>query len=271
MLFRIKRPKSCWVLQIKYNPRSKKGLALEVCVDSIQSAIAAEAGGAARVELCSSLAEGGITPGAGMIEVARKNISIGLHVLIRPRRGDFLYSSLELEIMKKDIEIAKATGANGVVLGVLNKNGSIDTERMQELIQISRPLSVTFHRAFDVCSDPLKALDDLIRLKVDRLLTSGQQASALQGATLIRELVERAGNRLMVMPGGGISSKNIQEIIRKTKAKEFHSSAQKKVNSQMGYQRKHLPMAGAKELTEYENLVADPARIMDIRKAGKLT
>lgn len=254
--------------QAGYKRVTKKVFSLEVCVDSLQSAIAAAEGGADRIELCNSLSEGGTTPSAGMIEAARKIINIGLHVLIRPRRGDFLYSAPEFEVMKKDIEIAKALGAEGVVLGILKEDGSIDIARVQELIAIARPLSITFHRAFDLTSAPFKALDELIALQVDRLLSSGQQPSALQGAPLLRELIKRADKRLTVMPGGGISPENIQEIIAKTGATEFHTSARKKTNSQMSFRREQLAMAGTQTLTEYEQLIADPAGIFAIREAG---
>ncbi|TXK37669.1 copper homeostasis protein CutC [Pontibacter qinzhouensis] len=247
-----------------YNLLAGQKLVLEVCVESVQSAVAAEKGGAQRVELCSGLSEGGLTPSYGLIQVVRKSIGIGLHVLIRPRRGDFLYSELEVEIMKRDIEIAKELGADGVVLGALRPEGHVDLELMQDFIAVARPLSVTFHRAFDVTPDPLKALDDLMHLKVDRLLTSGQQGTALEGAALISNLIERAGNSLIVMPGSGVNERNMQELLKLTRATEFHTSARKKVASDMIFRRSDLPMAGVQQLTEYENLVADKQKIAAI-------
>lgn len=243
--------------------------ALEICVDSIQSAIAAEEGGAQRIELCSSLSEGGITPSAGMIEAARKSISIGLHILIRPRRGDFLYSPLEFEIIKKDIEVAKKLGADGIVVGALKADGRIDSKRMKGLIELTHPLSITFHRAFDLTPDPFEALDNLLDLKVHRLLTSGQQETAYKGMELIAHLVKKAGSQLSVMPGGGINPQNIRELIEKTAATEFHASARKKIGSQMLFSRDQLPMAGNQLLSEYENLVADPEQISALHKALK--
>lgn len=258
------------MLQAEHKHLSKKAFSLEICVDSIQSAITAEKAGADRIELCNSLSEGGTTPSAGMIEVVRKNINIDLHVLIRPRRGDFLYSGAEFEVMKKDIEVAKALGAEGVVVGMLKEDGHIDTSRVQELIALARPLSITFHRAFDLCSAPFTALDQLMQLKVDRLLTSGQQPTALAGASLICELVKRAGEQLVIMPGGDINPQNIQEIIKKTGATEYHTSGRRKINSQMDFRREQLSMAASPILTEYEQLVADPSRIIEIQEAGSI-
>ena len=245
-----------------------KTLEVEICVDSVDSAISAEAGGATRIELCASLSEGGITPSAGMIEVTKKSIRIPVHVLVRPRRGDFLYSAPEFEMMKRDIRIAKELGAEGIVLGILKADGQVDGERTAELIALAAPLSVTFHRAFDMTPDPYKALEDIIQLKVDRLLTSGQQHAAIAGADLIAKLIKVAGSRLIIMPGGGINSENISELIARTGAGAYHASARTRVNSKMRYQNQELMMAGNHPLTEYENLVADANLIKSIRKAA---
>jgi copper homeostasis protein len=199
-----------------------KDILLEISLDSVESAIAAEKGGAGRVELCRNLTEGGITPGSGIIELARKHISIPLFVMIRPRPGDFCYSDYEFEIMKRDIILSKNLGADGVVFGILKPEKTIDVERMEALIQLARPKQVTFHRAFDIVSDPFTALDDLIGLGVNRLLTSGQCNSAFEGISLISELVQRSNNRIAVMPGCGIHQDNIQTIRKKTSATEFH-------------------------------------------------
>ncbi|MCC7306747.1 MAG: copper homeostasis protein CutC, partial [Acidobacteria bacterium] len=163
---------------------------LEVCVDSVESAFAAEKGGADRVELCDNLVEGGTTPSAGSIEAARERLSIKLHVIVRPRGGDFLYSDIELDVMKRDILTAKDLGADGVVIGVLNADGTIDREHTRELVEIARPMSVTFHRAFDMTREPFEAMETLIDLGIDRILTSGQEPGAEKGVELIRELVE---------------------------------------------------------------------------------
>ncbi|MDX5437340.1 MAG: copper homeostasis protein CutC, partial [Pontibacter sp.] len=221
------------------------------------SAVAAARGGAQRVELCDYLSGGGTTPSAGMIEVVRQSIGIGLHVLIRPRRGDFLYTEAELDVMKKDVEVCKELGVDGVVIGVLDKHGRIDTARTEELMVCAGPMNVTFHRAFDLCADPLRGLRDLLQLKVHRLLTSGQQATALQGASLIRELHERAAGKLIVMPGGGVNAANVEELIAKTGVAEVHASVRKLVPSGMLVHNNYPPMSGNQLLSEYEQLIAD--------------
>lgn len=247
-----------------------EGLTLEICVDSIASAMAAEQGGAQRVELCDYLAGGGTTPSAGMIEVVRKNINIGLHVLIRPRRGDFLYSDLEFEIMKRDIVLCRELGADGVVIGLLTKDGNIDISRTQELIALAGPMSVTFHRAFDLTPDPLKAIDDLLQLNVHRLLTSGQQESALQGIPLLRELNERAAGKLIILPGGGVTPNNVREIVTKTGLREVHASVRKPVDSGMTFRKDYPPMSSNKSLSEFEQLIADVTQIKAMQEALNL-
>lgn len=240
---------------------------LEVCVDSIASALAAEAGGAGRLELCSALSEGGLTPGLGLLEVVRDAVSIPIHVLIRPRRGDFLYSDAEFRMMKKAIVAAKEQGARGVVLGMLLPVGHIDHERVQALVALSRPLEVTFHRAFDLCADPFGALDTLVQLGVDRLLTSGQQASGLAGAALIRQLQAQAGNALVVMPGGGIDRKNIAALLKATGAAEYHASARRQRTSAMLYRRETLAMGASQALSEYESLQTDALEVRALVEA----
>ncbi|MBF9255133.1 copper homeostasis protein CutC [Pontibacter sp. 172403-2] len=244
-------------------------LVAEICVDSAHAAIAAEQGGAQRVELCDSLIEGGTTPSAGMIALTRAHISIGLHVLIRPRRGDFLYSDLEFDIMKHDIEVAKKLGADGVVLGILKADGNIDTARTGELMTLAYPLSITFHRAFDLTPDPFRALDDLLQLKADRLLTSGQQPTALAGAQLISELVKKANDRIIIMPGAGINEQNVQQLITQTGAGEYHTSARSRTDGDMLFRRNDLFMASATPLSEYEHFAADAAKVSAIRAAAE--
>lgn len=239
---------------------------LEICVDTAAAALAAAAGGAQRIELCSSLSEGGITPSAGLMEVVVQQLAIPVHVLIRPRRGDFLYSDLEFSIMKKDIALAKKLDAHGIVAGILRADGHIDLERTSELIALSRPLSFTFHRAFDLCADPLRAFDELLTLGVDRLLSSGQQASALAGAALLHELVQRANGRMVVMPGGGIHEANIRQLMEATGAAEYHASARSSSASPMLFRRQNLPMAGAQQLSEYEQLTADASRVQAMQQ-----
>jgi copper homeostasis protein len=240
---------------------------LEVCVDTVHSAIAAERGGADRVELCAALSEGGLTPSWALIEHSRKHLNIALHVLIRPRRGDFLYSDLEFEIMKKDIEMARTLGADGVVLGVLHEDGQLDVERIRILVAHAAPLSITFHRAFDMTPDPFQALEELKELQVDRLLTSGQRSTALAGAGLIRDLVKAAGNQLVVMPGGGINEDNVAELRKETGAWAYHASARSSFKSKMDYKNQNLSMGSNLVLSEYEYLEANPDVICRMRKA----
>lgn len=238
---------------------------IEVVIDSVHSAIAAAQGGADRVELCGNLFEGGTTPSTGTIEMVRNKIDIDLYVMIRPRGGDFLYSQLEFEIMKKDITSAKKSGVDGVVFGLLLEDGTIDTKRCQELILAAHPMKVTFHRAFDMTADPYKALEDLVELKFDRVLTSGQERTALEGIDLLAELVERAGNRITVMPGGGISDRNILKIQKLTKAKEFHVSGRQKVESKMIYRKNHVFMGGELRIDEYVTTVSSADAISMIK------
>jgi copper homeostasis protein len=185
----------------------------EICVDSVAGVRAARSAGADRVELCTDLLEGGTTPSYGMIRQARAISPIRLHVMIRPRGGDFLFDGDEFAVMEADIDAAKTIGADGVVIGLLLADGTIDAGRTRELIRRARPLAVTFHRAFDMTPDPLEALETLVDLGVERVLTSGQEASVLEGLPLIADLVRRAGSRIIVMPGGGITIRNADRII----------------------------------------------------------
>jgi copper homeostasis protein len=238
-----------------------KPLQVEVCVDSVEGAIAAQRGGAVRVELCDNLFEGGTTPSAGMIALTRQHIDIALHVIIRPRGGDFYYSDLEYAVMRYDVEEAKRLGADGVVIGLLTPEGDIDVERTRGLIELARPLSITFHRAFDVCRHPFAALETLIDLGVDRLLTSGQERSALEGLDLIAGLAQHARDRLVVMPGGGISERNAARIVAASGVAEIHVSARSTVASAMIYQNPRVFMGGELRLPEYTRLTTDAARV----------
>jgi copper homeostasis protein len=201
-------------------------LRFEVCTESADGVRAALAVGADRIELCADLAVGGTTPSLGMTEWAAGLSAgrIGVHVLVRPRGGDFVYSADERDIMLRDIVAARSAGAGGIVIGALTRARAVDLGLMASLIEAARPASVTFHRAFDETADPLAALDDVLKIGVDRLLTSGTAISALEGADLIAELVCRSAGRLTVLPGGGVTAANAAEILRRTGARELHFS-----------------------------------------------
>ena len=239
---------------------------LEVCIDSIASAINAEQGGANRVELCDNLFEGGTTPSAGCIRVIRKQIEIGLQVIVRPRGGDFLYDDHEFVMMRYDVQVAKEEGADGVVIGLLNDQGHVDRERTKQLIDLARPMNVTFHRAFDMTVDPLRALEDLIELGVDRILTSGQRATAWEGVGLIQQLIEQAAGRISIMPGGGINEENIHALVSQTRVRECHVSGRSAVPSAMNYQNHRVFMGGALRLPEYERKITNTQRIQAFRR-----
>jgi copper homeostasis protein len=200
------------------NPR----ITIEICVGDVESAIAAEVGGADRVELCDNLAVGGTTPSAGTIAEACRWLSIPVHVLIRPRAGDFVYSERELAVMRHDIEAAKALGAAGVVLGVLTPEGGLARDPVTALIGLARPLNVTFHKAIDQASDPLELLDTLMTLGADRVLSSGGRPTALEGVEALRTLVARAGDRIAVMAGGRLDVDHLATVIQGSQVGEVH-------------------------------------------------
>ena len=198
---------------------------LEVCLAGVESAVAAQAGGAGRVEMCENLVAGGTTPSYGTMALVRERLTIPVHVMIRPRGGDFCYADLELEVMRRDIAAAKALGVDGVVLGVLTADKEIDVVRTAVLINAARPLSVTFHRAFDVAADPHVAFTALLDLGIDRLLTSGQQATAWEGRGLIRELVRWANGRMHILAGSGINLQNAAQLVAETGIHEIHAGS----------------------------------------------
>jgi copper homeostasis protein len=201
------------------------GIKYEIACFDFESAMLAQKSGADRIELCSDQPEGGVTPSYGLIDLARKNLHIELNVIIRPRGGNFIYTDSELSIMENDILICKELGVNGVVFGILNGDNTIDKNANKELVQIASPLPATFHRAFDETPDAMKALEDVIECGFARVLTSGQKKTAPEGAVLISELIAAAGDRIIIMPGGGVRKENISELIKITKATEYHSSS----------------------------------------------
>ena len=236
----------------------------EICVDSVQGVRSAKTASADRAELCANLIEGGTTPSRGMIREARKIIGIGLNVMIRPRGGDFLFDDDEVAIMEADIETAKSEGADAVVIGVLRADGSIDVERSRRLIALARPMRVTFHRAFDMTPDPMAALETLIELGVERVLTSGQEPTVLEGLPLIAELIAQAGNRIVVMPGGGITVRTVARIVAGAKPKEMHFAALELAAGGMTFRREHVFMGGELRPPEYDRLVTSASTIKSV-------
>ena len=230
----------------------------------MESAITAESAGAGRLELCSALSEGGVTPSAGLIESVRRNTGIGLHVLIRPRSGDFLYTDSEFSVMRRDIDTAGEYGADGIVTGLLFSDGTIDTERTALLVEYAAPMSVTFHRAFDMSRDPAKAMEDIISTGAARILTSGQARTAIEGAGVIRSLVSAAGSRITIMPGGGINEYNIALLATTTTAREYHLSGRRQYESRMTFRRKNIYMGDPRLQTEYILRNADTERIRSV-------
>lgn len=231
---------------------------IEICANSAQSCVEAEAGGARRVELCAGIPEGGTTPSYGEIRMAQRlTSSIDINVIIRPRGGDFLYTPAEIESMLLDIELCKELKVHGVVFGCLTKEGDIDVPLMRRLMEAAKPLSVTCHRAFDVCRDPFRALEQLIDLGCNRILTSGQQSDAVKGIPLIAELVKRAAGRIIIMPGCGVREDNIARIEAETGAKEFHTSARRIVYSRMEYRNENVPMGSSVVSSEFETVETD--------------
>lgn len=241
---------------------------IEICANSVESAIEAQRGGAYRVELCAGIPEGGTTPSYGEIKMARELLSIRLHVIIRPRGGDFLYTPLEQSIMLHDIDMARQLGADGVVFGCLTPDGDIDLPLMERLMKASEGMSVTFHRAFDMCRSPRKALEEIIALGCDRILTSGQQATAEKGISLLKELNVQADGRIIIMPGCGVNSDNIRKIAEETGASEFHFSGRSSIESKMNYRNPAVSMGGTVKIEEYSREITDHIKVE--KAIGKL-
>lgn len=207
---------------------------LEIACDSLQSARNAQAGGATRIELCDNLAQGGITPSYGKIKLAKQQLDIPVFVLIRPRKGDFLYSELEFELMLEDIRVAKDLGADGIVSGILQADGCIDVERTKAFVKTAEGMHFSFHRAFDMCCEAAVALEQLIDLGIDTILTSGQAANVLDGEANLRQYVQQAAGRIQIMAGGGLRIHNVEQVA-KTGVRAFHSSAKHMLQSKMQY------------------------------------
>ncbi|GAA3817532.1 copper homeostasis protein CutC [Streptomyces chiangmaiensis] len=242
----------------------------EVCVDSAAGARVAQDAGAHRVELCSALFVGGVTPSAGLIEATVAAApAIGVHVLIRPRGGDFIYDDDEIRIMVRDIETAAALGAHGTVIGALTAEGDIDTPTVRRMLTAAGGLSVTFHRAFDMARDQFAALKEVVALGVHRVLTSGGESTALEGAPRLAELIRAADNRVVIMPGGGINARNTQRILRITGAQELHFSAGTTVDSPALHRNPRPAMGGSLRNDEYRRRVTDRSAVDGILAAAR--
>jgi copper homeostasis protein len=240
-------------------------MTIEIVVFNIDSALKAQEGGADRIELCENPGEGGTTPSYGTIEIVRQNLSIDVFVMIRPRGGDFHYSNYEFHAMKRDISQCQKLSVDGVVFGILTPEGTIDKKRCKELIDKSRPLKVTCHRAFDMTRDPFEALEDCIEAGFDRILTAGQQAQAVKGADLIGELIKRANGRIAIMPGSGVNEQTVEQIIAKSAASEIHFSATAFRESAMQFRNQQIAGMGSDEGSEFKLRTVDPARVRQMR------
>jgi copper homeostasis protein len=239
---------------------------LEICVDSVESALAAESGGAQRVELCSGLVEGGLTPSLGLLRAVRSRIGIGVHVMIRPRGGDFLYSDDELAVMRADIELAARSGVKGVVLGLLTADGRVDVARTRALVELARPMEVTFHRAIDMTSDLEGTLEEVIESGADRVLTSGGEQTAVLGCRRIHKMVRAAQGRIRLMAGGGVRAENVQEIAWATGAVEFHAGLRRTIPSPARYQVQKVSL-GDPGVDDYARSVVLTADVRMLRQA----
>ena len=236
---------------------------LEVCAGCVESVLAAQRGGAYRVELCSGLDEGGITPSVGFIETAVALSNLKKHVLIRPRGGDFLYTETEKRVIWRDIEFIKNLGVDGVVIGALKADGEIDMETMRDFMKAAEGVDVTFHRAFDLCKNPYKALDQIVDLGCSRVLTSGLAATAEEGIPLLKQLIIQADGVLSIMPGCGVNALNAAKIIKETGAKEIHASARGLLSSLMQFRHQGVEM-GKSGVDEYARMATSESKVRAI-------
>jgi copper homeostasis protein len=239
---------------------------IEACVDAIDAALEAERGGADRIELCGELLQGGVTPSAGLIGAVWERVEIPVFVLIRPRTGDFLYDADELDVMLRDIEMARSLDADGVVIGALTPAGDVDIGTVHELIEAAGDMEVTFHRAFDFVRDQHVALEALIELGADRVLTSGGAASALEGAASLAALVHQAGDRITILAGGGINPLNVAEVVRASGVREVHLRASVRVESAMVHRRTDVTLARPQAPGDYERVITradEVERVLD--------
>ena len=238
---------------------------IEICVDSVQSCINAERGGADRLELCGNMFEGGTTPSYGVLELAREKVNAPIYAMVRPRGGDFCYDDIEFEIMKKEIKLMKELKIDGIVFGILTKEGNVDKERCSQLLDLWGSSRATFHRAIDVSSDLNKACEDIISLSFERILTSGGEANVMSGIIKLKELVEKYNDKIIIMPGSGINERNIEYIKDTVKANEYHMTANKTVNSLMEYRNENVFMGAALRPAEFSVKYTDENKVKNIK------
>ena len=239
---------------------------LEICIDSVESAIAAQQGGAQRVELCSALTEGGLTPSIGLHRAVRSAIDIGLYVMIRPRGGDFLYSTEELAVMREDIAQARANGADGVVFGLLDEEGDVDIPRTRELVELASPMDVTFHRAVDMARDLNTAVEGILKTGANRILTSGAAQTALLGIAPLQQMIQTHGSRIQIMVCGGVRAENVGEIMRSTGARQFHAALRQEIGSRVKHRPDSLHL-GATKADDYTRKVVMSQDVRSLRAA----
>ena len=237
---------------------------LECCCDSVESALAASSGGATRLELCSNLIIGGTTPSLALFQTVRKAVNIRIHVLLRPRFGDFCYTDYEKSILLQEARMFREAGADGIVIGALRPDGDLDHEFLKSMILQRGSMNVTLHRAFDMCRDPIEALEDAIRLGFDTILTSGGENDAVSGIGMLKKLYESAEGRIDLMAGSGISAEAIESILASVPLKSFHMSGKKVMESPMVYRKKSVSM-GLRFLSEYEIWQTDEEKINEAR------
>lgn len=238
------------------------GYELEICANSFFSAQAADRGGATRIELCQSLELGGTTPSYGLIKSVLKETQLGVYVLIRPRGGDFVFSEPEINEMIYDIELCKDMGASGVVVGALNPSGEVDKQVMSRFLQVTGNMKMVFHRAFDRCRDPYTSMEQIIDLGCVRVLTSGLQDTAFKGRTLLKDLIDKYGDKIEIMPGAGVNSENIKDILLQSGAKSIHSSAKIKVPTQMEYENPNFSEMNEDEIRSSQEDIEQLAALL---------
>lgn len=241
-------------------------MVLEVCVDSLASALAAERGGADRIELCSDLLEGGITPSAGLLTTIREQIKIDIYAMVRPRGGDFCYDEGELQVMRSEIAYLRALGANGLVFGLLKEDGKVDVARTRELIELARPLPVTFHRAIDMTPDPLAALEAVIETGADRVLTSGGAPKAMEGAETLSAMQKSAKGQIEMIAASGLRPNNLLQLAEKTGLREFHASLRRPIASRSIYRKLELTMGefAEREFIQFQTSEAEVRAMVEV-------